>query len=81
MLASRTCSTLQIHKATGCCPLILECRPESLMTVSTWLPLMILATDETKMTVVEHGYATEEARNLSQAGLEQCIDKMDAIWT
>jgi uncharacterized protein YndB with AHSA1/START domain len=34
----------------------------------------------TKMTMVEHGYATENARNLSQAGLEQCIDKMEAIW-
>ena len=32
------------------------------------------------MTVVEQGYATEEARNLSQAGLEQCIDKMEAVW-
>ena len=26
-------------------PLILECRPAPLMTVSTWSPLMILATD------------------------------------
>src|SRR4029453_4751613 len=34
----------------------------------------------TKMTMVEHGYANENARNLSQAGLEQCIDKMEAIW-
>jgi uncharacterized protein YndB with AHSA1/START domain len=35
----------------------------------------------TTMTVVEHGYSLEEARDLSQAGLEQCIDKMAAIFT
>jgi uncharacterized protein YndB with AHSA1/START domain len=40
-----------------------------------------LGNGETKMTIVEGGYATEEARNLSQGGLEQCIDKMEAIWT
>jgi predicted RNase H-like HicB family nuclease len=32
------------------------------------------------MTVVEHGYTLEEARDLSQAGLEQCVDKMAAIF-
>jgi uncharacterized protein YndB with AHSA1/START domain len=35
----------------------------------------------TTMTVVEHGYTREEARDLSQAGLEQCVDKMAAIFT
>jgi uncharacterized protein YndB with AHSA1/START domain len=39
-----------------------------------------LGEGRTKMTVVEGGYATEDARNLSQAGLEQCIDKMEAIF-
>jgi uncharacterized protein YndB with AHSA1/START domain len=34
----------------------------------------------TQMTVVEHGYTTENARNQSQAGLEQCVDKMAAIF-
>jgi hypothetical protein len=32
------------------------------------------------MTVVEHGYTNEEARNISQVGLEQCVDKMAAIY-
>jgi uncharacterized protein YndB with AHSA1/START domain len=35
----------------------------------------------TEMTIVEHGYTTEDARDLSQAGLEQCVDKMEAIFT
>ena len=30
----------------------------------------------TKMTVTEHGYTTEQARDLSKAGMEQCLDKM-----
>ena len=34
----------------------------------------------TVMTIVEHGYTLEEARDLSQAGLEQCVDKMAAIF-
>jgi predicted RNase H-like HicB family nuclease len=38
-------------------------------------------TGSTTMTVVEHGYTLEEARDLSQAGLEQCVDKMAAIFT
>jgi hypothetical protein len=32
------------------------------------------------MTMVEYGYTTEDARNQSQAGLEQCVDKMAAIF-
>jgi uncharacterized protein YndB with AHSA1/START domain len=35
----------------------------------------------TKMTITEHGYTTEDARNMSQAGLEQCVDKMEAIFS
>ena len=34
----------------------------------------------TVMTIVEHGYTLEEARDLSQAGLEQCVAKMEAIF-
>lgn len=30
----------------------------------------------TELTVTEHGYTVEQARDMSQAGLEQCIDKM-----
>jgi uncharacterized protein YndB with AHSA1/START domain len=33
----------------------------------------------TRMTVTEHGYTTEQARDLSKAGMEQCLDKMAAI--
>ena len=34
----------------------------------------------TEMTVTEHGYTTEEARDLSRAGMEQCLDKMAAMF-
>jgi hypothetical protein len=34
----------------------------------------------TEMTVTEHGYTTEQARDLSKAGMEQCLDKMAAIF-
>jgi uncharacterized protein YndB with AHSA1/START domain len=30
----------------------------------------------TELTVTEHGYTVEQARDVSRAGLEQCIDKM-----
>jgi uncharacterized protein YndB with AHSA1/START domain len=36
--------------------------------------------DGTEMTVTEHGYMTEQARDLSRAGMEQCLDKMAAIF-
>jgi uncharacterized protein YndB with AHSA1/START domain len=39
-----------------------------------------LGDGRTEMTIVELGYTTEDARNLSQAGLEQCVDKMSAIF-
>ena len=34
----------------------------------------------TELTVTEHGYRTDEARALSLAGLEQCLDKMVAMF-
>jgi uncharacterized protein YndB with AHSA1/START domain len=34
----------------------------------------------TEMTVTEHGYTTEQARDLSRAGMEQCLDKMAAMF-
>lgn len=34
----------------------------------------------TEMTVTEHGYTTEGARDLAKAGMEQCLDKMAAIF-
>ena len=39
-----------------------------------------LGDGRTEMTIVEHGYTTEEARDISQVGLEQCADKMAAIF-
>jgi uncharacterized protein YndB with AHSA1/START domain len=34
----------------------------------------------TEMTVTEHGYTTERARDLSHTGMEQCLDKMAAMF-
>ena len=34
----------------------------------------------TEMTIIEHGYTDKDARNMSQVGLEQCVDKMAAIY-
>jgi uncharacterized protein YndB with AHSA1/START domain len=36
--------------------------------------------DRTEITVTEHGYTTEQACNLSRAGMEQCLDKMGAMF-
>lgn len=35
----------------------------------------------TEMTVTEHGYTSEQAHDVSKLGLEQCLDKMAAIFT
>ena len=34
----------------------------------------------TETTVTEYGYTTEQARELSKAGMEQCLDKMAAMF-
>ncbi len=34
----------------------------------------------TQMSVTEYGYTTEQARDLSKAGMEQCLDKMAAMF-
>jgi uncharacterized protein YndB with AHSA1/START domain/predicted enzyme related to lactoylglutathione lyase len=34
----------------------------------------------TELTVREFGYGTAEARDISRAGLEQCLDKMEALY-
>jgi hypothetical protein len=34
----------------------------------------------TELTVREFGYGAAEARDVSRAGLEQCLDKMEAIF-
>lgn len=35
--------------------------------------------DRTSMTIIEYGYADEQARDISKAGLEQCLDKMETL--
>jgi uncharacterized protein YndB with AHSA1/START domain len=37
-----------------------------------------LGDNRTEMTVTEHGYTSDQAHDLSKAGLEQCLDKMAA---
>jgi uncharacterized protein YndB with AHSA1/START domain len=39
-----------------------------------------LGSGKTELTVMEFGYALDQARDLSQAGLEQCLDKMAALF-
>ena len=41
--------------------------------------LSALADGRTRLEMTEHGYSTAEARDMSQAGLEQCLDKMAAL--
>lgn len=36
--------------------------------------------DRTEMTVTEYGYTSEQARDLSKLGMEQCLDKMAGIF-
>ena len=38
-----------------------------------------LGNGRTRLEMTEHGYTTIEARDLSQGGLEQCLDKMAAL--
>jgi len=39
----------------------------------------VLDDNRTEMNVTEYGYASEQARDLSQLGMEQCLDKMAGI--
>jgi len=39
-----------------------------------------VAGNKTEMTVTEYGYTSDEVMNLSKAGLEECLDKMAAIF-
>ena len=41
--------------------------------------LTAIADGRTRLEMTEHGYTTVEARDMSQAGLEQCLDKMAAL--
>jgi uncharacterized protein YndB with AHSA1/START domain len=48
--------------------------------VSHVIVLKAAGDDKTEMTVTEYGYTTEEARDLSRSGMEQCLDKMAAMF-
>jgi uncharacterized protein YndB with AHSA1/START domain len=51
--------------------------PHDVVHVITFKPT---GDGRTEMTVAEYGYTTERARDLSKAGMEQCLDKMAAIF-
>ena len=51
--------------------------PKEVRNVNTFRDL---GDGRTELTVTEYGYATEEAASLSKLGLEQCLDKMAAIF-
>nr|WP_240951976.1 SRPBCC domain-containing protein [Rhodococcus sp. BL-253-APC-6A1W] len=52
--------------------------PEDVRHVITFVPG---SDGRTMLTVTEFGYADEQARDLSKAGLEQCLDKMTDLLT
>ena len=39
-----------------------------------------LNNNQTELTVTEFGYVSDQARDISKAGMEQCIDKLSAIF-
>ncbi len=41
--------------------------------------LTAIGEGRTLLEMIEHGYTTEEARDLSKGGLEQCLDKMAVL--
>lgn len=40
----------------------------------------VLGDNKTEITITEYGYANEQVRDLSKAGMEQCLDKMAATF-
>ena len=51
--------------------------PRDIRHLVTFTPL---EENRTEMTVTEYGYTSEQMLQRSKAGLEQCLDKMTAIW-
>ena len=49
--------------------------PKEMRHVITFRPA---GDNRTEMTVTEYGYPTDQVRDISQAGMEQCLDKMAA---
>lgn len=51
--------------------------PNQVRNVNTFRDL---GNGKTEVTITESSYATEEAHDTSKAGLEECLDKMAAIF-
>jgi uncharacterized protein YndB with AHSA1/START domain len=51
--------------------------PKEVRNVNTFTDL---GNGKTELTVAEYGYTAEQARDISKAGLEQCLDKMAALF-
>lgn len=51
--------------------------PKDVRTVVTFREI---GGEETEMIVTEYGYVSEQALDISKAGLEQCLDKMTALF-
>lgn len=48
-------------------------------TVPHQVTLKPVATNQTELTWTEHGFATEAIRDISRAGLDQCLDKLERV--
>jgi uncharacterized protein YndB with AHSA1/START domain len=51
--------------------------PKEVRTVNTFKDL---GNGKTEITITEYGYTTDQVHDLSKAGLEQCLDKMAALF-
>jgi uncharacterized protein YndB with AHSA1/START domain len=51
--------------------------PKEVRNVNTFRDL---GNGKTELTVTEYGYTSDQAHDISKAGLEQCLDKMAAIF-
>ena len=51
--------------------------PKEVRNVNTFKDL---GNGMTELTITEYGYTSEQAHDLSEAGLEQCLDKMAALF-
>ena len=51
--------------------------PKEVRTVNTFKDL---GNCTTEMTITEYGYTSDQAHDLSEAGLEQCLDKLAALF-
>jgi uncharacterized protein YndB with AHSA1/START domain len=54
--------------------------PDMQADVPTEVTFEPLGDDKTKITYTEHGYTSEEMRDMSRLGLEQAFDKLKAVF-